>query len=284
MQRRAGWRALPYPLHNVPMIRFSPARFPAPIVRTRPIGDFVVTETRYGADAALATHAHEYACLVFVLQGTFAERFDSRQRVAEPGMVIVRPEGEPHSDRFDAAGGRCLNVELPPRWLARVREQAHAADRSAAFTGDAFPLLGRRLHEELAHGDDVSPLAVESLLLALFTEGARSERRSTAPAWLVRAKELIHERVATRLTLEELADEVGVHPVHLAMTFRRVFGITVAAYIRQLRVEQACRALRDSDAPLADVALAAGFADQSHFGRTFKRLMRVTPSAYRRNS
>ncbi|HEV7921357.1 MAG TPA: AraC family transcriptional regulator [Thermoanaerobaculia bacterium] len=266
------------------MIRFSPARFPAPIVRTRPIGDFVLTETRYGAGAALPTHAHEYACLVFVLQGRFAERFESKQRVAEPGMVIVRPEGEPHSDRFDAGGGRCLNVELPPRWLARVREQARAADRSAAFTGAAFPLLGRRLHEELAHGDDVSPLAVESLLLALFTEGARAERRSAAPSWLMTAKHLIHDRLAMRLTLEELAEEVRVHPVHLAVTFRRVFGVTVAAYIRQLRIEQACRALRDSDAPLVEIALAAGFADQSHFGRTFKRLMRSTPGEYRRNS
>lgn len=266
------------------MIRFSPARFPAPIVRTRAIGGFVITETRYGAEAALPTHAHEYACLVFVLQGTFAERFDSRQRLATPGMVIVRPEGEPHSDRFDAGGGRCLNVELPPRWLARVREQARAADRSAAFTGDAFPLLGRRLHEELAHADDVSPLAVESLLLALFTEGARAERRSSAPSWLLMVKQLINDRLASRLTLEELAEEAGVHPVHLATMFRRVFGVTVAAYIRQLRIEQACRALRDSDAPLTDVALAAGFADQSHFGRTFKRLMRITPGEYRRNS
>ena len=265
------------------VIRFSPARFPAPIVRTRAAGEFVLTETRYGAGTALPAHAHEYACLVFVLQGTFAERFESRQRIAEPGMVIVRPEGEPHSDRFDAGGGRCLNIELPPRWLARVRQQARAADRSAAFTGDAFPLLRRRLHEELTHGDDVSPLAVESLLLALFTEGARAERRAGAPAWLSKARERIHARPEARVTLEEIAEEAGVHPVHLAATFRRVFGVTVASYIRRLRIEQACRALRESNAPLADVALAAGFADQSHFGRTFKRLMRMTPSQYRRN-
>ena len=64
---------------------------------------------------------------------------------------------------------------------------------------------------------------------------------------------------------------------HLGTTL----GQTVAAYIRQKRIEYACRALAETDAPLADVALAAGFADQSHLGRTFKRIMRTTPAAYR---
>jgi AraC family transcriptional regulator len=84
-----------------------------------------------------------------------------------------------------------------------------------------------------------------------------------------------------RLTLQELASDAEVHPVHLAATFRRFFGTTVAAYIRQLRIEYACRELARPDAPLAEIALAAGFADQSHFGRTFKRVMRVTPAEYR---
>src|SRR5215212_9950149 len=103
-------------------VRYAHTCFPAPIVRKRAAGDFLLTETRYGSDAALATHAHEYACLVVSLEGTFRECFEAKTRVVAPGTVIVRPEGEPHSDRFTRDGGRCLNVELPPQWLARVRE------------------------------------------------------------------------------------------------------------------------------------------------------------------
>lgn len=262
---------------------YSPTRFPAAILRSRAIGDFVLTETRYETGAALATHAHEYGCLVFVVDGTFRERCEAARREGVPGMVIVRPEGEPHSNRFGRAGGRCLNVELPPQWLARVRDCTRVFDTSAAFTGGAFPLLGRRLIEELAHTDDVSPLAVESLVLGIFADGARDARRgaSTPPQWLLEAKDVIHDRLASRLTLEEIAGEVGVHRVHLAGSFRRYFGQSVAAYIRQSRIEWACRALAHTDAPLADIALMSGFADQSHFGRTFKRLMRTTPAAYR---
>jgi AraC family transcriptional regulator len=264
------------------VLRYSPTRFPAAILRSRAIGSFVLTETRYDDGASLPTHAHEYGCLVFVVDGTFRERCEAAQRDGVPGMVIGRPEGEPHSNRFGRGGGRCLNVELPPQWVARVRDCTRVFDTSAAFTGGAFPLLGRRLIGELAHADEVSPLAVESLVLGVFTDGARCGSLRP-PRWVLRAKEVIHDRLASRLTLEDIAGEVGVHRVHLAETFRRHFGQSVAAYLRQARIDSACRALTGSDASLAEIALMNGFADQSHFGRTFKRLMRMTPAAYRRS-
>jgi AraC family transcriptional regulator len=264
-------------------LRYSPTCFPAPVVRRRATGDFVLSETRYGSDAALPTHAHEYACLVVALSGHFEERCGAATRTIEPGTVIVRPEGEPHSDRFTRSGARCLNVELPPEWLSRVRELAQPLDRSGAYRGGAFALTGRRLHAELVNGDDVSPLAVESLILALFADAARESRRTPAgaPAWLVDVRERMHDDPAARITLGGLAASAGVHPVHLATTFRRYYGATVAAYLRQLRIDFACRELSRTDAPIVDVALAAGFADQSHFGRTFKQAMRTTPAAYR---
>jgi AraC family transcriptional regulator len=264
-------------------LRYSPTRFPAPIVRSRAAGDFLLTETRYASDASLSTHAHEYGCLVIVLDGTFDERFEAKTRRVGPGTVIMRPEGETHSDRFGSGGGRCLNVEMRPQWLARVREVARPLDRSAAYTGGTFAILGRRLHSELVNGDDVSSLMVESLVLGLFADAAREDRRCAwaAPQWLLRAKERIDDDAAARVTLADLAAEAGVHPVHLATTFRRCFGRTVAAYVRELRVELACRELLDSNAPLADIALAAGFSDQSHFGRRFKQAIGVTPAAYR---
>ncbi|MBV9476597.1 MAG: helix-turn-helix domain-containing protein [Acidobacteria bacterium] len=264
-------------------LHYSPTRFPAPVVRARAAGSFVLSETRYAAGAELATHAHEYACLVVVLGGTFRERCDGSTREVEPGAVIVRPEGEPHSDRFTDGGGRCLNVELPPQWLARVRELVRPLDTSGVYRGSAFAVAGRRLHTELTRGDDVSALAVEALVLGLFADAARTERRleQRAPRWLSGVRARIHEDPVAHLSLAELASAAGVHPVHLAAAFRRHYGASVAAYVRQLRIDFACRELAASDAPLADIALAAGFADQSHFGRTFKEAMHVTPAAYR---
>ena len=268
---------------SAPVLHFSRNRFPASIVRTRAVDDFILTETRYGAHASLPRHAHEYACVVVVLYGSFQERFDSQERMGEPGMVIVRPAGEPHSDRYMRAGGSCLNIELSPRWVANARGHLPILDRSAAVRSSTFATFGRRLHEELTHPDEMSPLAIESLTMSILVDSARADQQSSVrgPSWLRLVKEKIQDDPSARVTLGDLASEAGVHPVHLATTFRRFYGVTVASYVRQLRVEHACRALVGSDAPLADIALAAGFADQSHFGRVFKRATQMTPAEYR---
>ena len=70
--------------------------------------------------------------------------------------------------------------------------------------------------------------------------------------------------------------------MHLTRTFRIHYGVTVGAYLRNLRLEQAARALADSMSTIADIAAQAGFYDQSHFTRTFKRKFGLTPQEYRR--
>jgi AraC family transcriptional regulator len=96
--------------------------------------------------------------------------------------------------------------------------------------------------------------------------------------------DLLRERCCDPWSLADVATEAGVHPGYLASAFRRHFGCTVGEFIRRQRIALACRALADGNKPLADVALLAGFADQSHFTRTFKRQLGLTPAAYRKTT
>ena len=79
-----------------------------------------------------------------------------------------------------------------------------------------------------------------------------------------------------------LAAEVGLHPVYVARAFHAHYGVTVATYVRQLRITFAQEQLRRADAVVAQVALAAGFSDQSHFTRAFTRVAGLSPSRWRR--
>jgi AraC family transcriptional regulator len=127
---------------------------------------------------------------------------------------------------------------------------------------------------------------MEGITLELLAELSRHHVASperTPPCWLLRARELLNARFTQNLTLDEIASEAGVHPVHFSRVFRSHLGCTPGDYLRQLRVESACRQLATSDLPLIEVALSTGFADQSHFTRTFRRLMRMTPGEFRRN-
>jgi AraC-like DNA-binding protein len=101
------------------------------------------------------------------------------------------------------------------------------------------------------------------------------------PPWLEEVRKILNAEFAERPKLYEIAAKVGVHPVHLARQFRKYFGSSVKEYVRKLRVDFACQQLLASDAPPAQIASAAGFADQSHFSRTFKRVHGMTPGRYR---
>jgi len=132
--------------------------------------------------------------------------------------------------------------------------------------------------------DEASPLAIEGLTLELLAECARKgsdalERRP--PRWLVAVLDLLHEKFLEPITLGSIAQLVGVHPAHLARVFRRFHGCTVGDYVRKLRFELGCRLLANSDRPLVEIALSAGYADQSHFSRSFKRQMGLSPAAFR---
>ncbi len=92
-----------------------------------------------------------------------------------------------------------------------------------------------------------------------------------------------HAHFAEPITLAQTAIAIGIHPVHLAREFRRNYCSTVGEYVRQLRIESACQRLATSDEPLNQIALALGLFDQSHFSRTFKTFIGMSPANYRQN-
>ena len=121
-------------------------------------------------------------------------------------------------------------------------------------------------------------------MLEMCAEVARSSVKSSRPVrprWLTRAKELLSENFSEHMTLSDIAAAVGVHPVYLAGVFRQHYHCSIGEYVRRLRVEFASRQLSQTSAPIIEIALAAGFAHQSHFSRTFKRLTGLTPARYR---
>ena len=79
----------------------------------------------------------------------------------------------------------------------------------------------------------------------------------------------------------EIAKCVGVHPVHLCRAFHDCYGQTIGEFVRELRMRWASQQLALAERSLATVAVEAGFCDQSHFNRTFKRLTGMAPGQYR---
>ena len=263
--------------------------FAGAVVGYRDSGGLVLAETRYAAGARVASHAHAEGLFVHVLAGSMEEERPGARVHCARDTLLYHPAGEPHAHRFHERGGRCFVVIVREAWLAGM-----GASGGARSVGRLGPLalrnerangLASALYRELGEADASSALAIDGLCLALHAELLRThtrQERGGRPPWLGRTVELLHARAGEGLRLGEIAEAVGVHPVHLSRTFRRYHGCTMAEYLRRLRLERAREALLEGEATLAEIALDAGFADQAHFSRRFKRAYGLSPGAYRR--
>jgi AraC family transcriptional regulator len=249
----------------------------------RCFGEFVLTERAYPARYLTPLHAHELPLFCTVLDGGYEERHRGIVHRCTAATVLFHAAGEEHLECFGEAGGRSLIIETRSSWVERVSEGLPAAVRTTAMDGGSARLAGQRLYEEFLAGDGASTLLIEGLLLQLTGEFSRVVTRIPAlpPRWLADVTEMLQSDFQANLTLSVIGREVGAHPVHVAQVFRQYQGCTIGEYRRRMRVDFACRELATGDAPLARIAAESGFADQSHFTRTFKALTRMSPSRYR---
>ena len=251
------------------------------------VGGLTLTDYQCPSGYRIPKHSHERTYLKLVLAGTYPETYGSRTRQCRPAAVVFHPAGELHAEHFGGEGGRTFSVEFGEgiyQWI-----QGHSAallDRPAEFQGGPVAWLAFRLYDEFQICDVFSPLAVEGLTLELIATAARSAPLPPLrppPDWLSRAIDIVRTRFAGSLSLTRVAREVGVHPVHLARAFRCHAHCSVGEYLRRVRIDYACRQLSNTERSLVEIALDAGFADQSHFSRTFKRLTGLPPAAFRRS-
>lgn len=244
---------------------------------------FTLFCARYPASVRFPTHGNEQASLIFLDSGHCTKQINNRDLELGRGSMVFLPPARLHANWFPVAT-TFLAADIAASMVARLRDAGTPLTEHALLAAGDARELGTRLRRELAETDAVSPLVLESILLnalASATRG-RTSRRLRRPPWLVQVKELLHDRALAPLRLGEIAAEVGVHAGHLSREFRRYFGIVPGEYVRQLRIDHAARELTDSDAPIAEIAAAAGFTDQAHLARAFRRATGRSPREHRR--
>jgi AraC family transcriptional regulator len=242
------------------------------------VNGFAVSELCFPPEYVQTRFEPDLPYLAVVLEGGLVKSFRRRTMGLGRADGLTMPAGAEHGARFGSRGARIVIVK------ARSESSivARYADRLATFRGD-FGWLAWRLAAELRCPDAVTPLAAEGLALELLAAASRNGTPPPArsPHWLETAEELLRTRTGDCVRLGELAAVVGVHPVHLARTFRARHGVSVGEYGRRVRVERAATEVARGESSIAAIAAEAGFADQSHFTRLFRRYMGTTPARFR---
>jgi len=239
-----------------------------------------------------ARHAHETYTLALIEAGVEEFRHDGSLLRAGPGAVALLnpevvhtghagiPEGWSYRVLYPAVSVvRAVSAELGGgRGTPRFRETVVADPRSAR--------LVRAAHRAAEQGD---PLASSSLLHAALAGLLRQHAGGGLPPAgplpgrpaVRQAAGLLQERLTDPPSLAELAALTGLGTYALLRAFRAETGLPPHAYLNQARVREA-RRLLDQGVPPASAAAEAGFADQAHLTRHFKRIVGVPPGGYQR--
>ena len=225
-------------------------------------------------------HAHDQVHLCAVVRGGLVHEAKSRLLHLEEGTLRFSPPAS-HDLRFGPQGASCLIVELtrddwPGRDLLALPADPDTRQRMASLArGLTGPAPAARLR-------------LEALALELLARGMRTERgRSPGapPSWLSGVRDLLAELPTGGTSpISHAARRAGVHRGHLARLFHEYYGESMSGFLRRARLARAVELLRDEPLSLAQVAVLAGYVDQSHFTRAFRARFGEPPGVWRRRA
>jgi AraC family transcriptional regulator len=231
-----------------------------------------VDVARFAGGAHQPRHRDRQSRITFVLHGAFREEANAGQARLAPGDVLFKSHRAPHEDWFCEAGARVASLVFEDDSYDEASTAPWRVRRDALGLRSAVIAL-----EGAAAGDCRAVDAATADLL-----GAREAARDrSAPAWLIRIKEALEAASLASVDVTVEARAAGVHPAHASRLFRRCFGASITEHAQTQCVRRAFAQLGQIDRPLSDVALGAGFYDQSHMTRVFRRVTGRTPGACR---
>ncbi len=234
---------------------------------------FALRELVYACGYRMAPHAHDYSNLTVVVSGDIEETTDTGQHRGRSCSVLLKPAGTIHSNYIlGRRGTRTVSIELhsdelhslPWQWL----EDPDSARAALAF----YTAYRTGTRDDIEH----SAIALIATTTAIATRAA-----GNTPLWLHDVKQILDTRFDEPLRFEEIAVEVGLHPVYLSRAFRRHTGVSMGDYVRGLRLRHARHLLSETSRPLTAISADAGFADASHLCRVFAGTHAVTPQGFR---
>lgn len=264
--------------------RPEPISLGSPRFRTVDLPGLQISDVWFPPGADLCRHTHDRAVFAVALEGSIDSRMRRHSLECDVTTVWTEPAGESHENRVGDSGARVLAI-LPEAEEAVLGPCAPLLDEVNHLRHGGVTDLARRILSEMGETDAPSRLTLHGLALEALAIGLRARTTPDGgrplPGWLETARDLVHDRFRDGLEIAEIAEIVGVDASRLAGAFRRRFGVPLGRYQRRLRLEWAADRLRSTDTPLSMIAVDAGFYDQSHLTRHFRRHLGRTPGAYR---
>jgi AraC family transcriptional regulator len=244
-------------------------------------GNVTLVETYYLPNSKTKKHTHERSCYAILINGGYQENVNNGSLNCAAGDVVFMPSEAIHCEEISPQGARSLIVEVSDAFISKMSSVGNKGSVLNKGKHGEIGALARRIYQEWQRPDELSPISLEALAIELWCWFSRLPCDPKKPDWLRRVQERLQSDFKEKLTLARLAQEAGVHPAHLARSFRYHFRCTIGDFIRNARVQYAALQMQSTNEPLSSIALSAGFSHQAHFSRVFREIFGTTPGNYR---
>ena len=229
---------------------------------------------------SIPSHDHEWAMISRLLTGNYVSRTRTREFEILSGEALYSPSCYEHRDVIGKTGARFLCIEISPQLLedngikfSAPTDHKHLRNEACIYASDR--LLSAFLR-------DADSMELDCLAAELFATLHPGKEHNISQSLFATLVERLTTDLSGDLKLAELAILFDVHPTTLTRQFRRKLGMSIGEFRQRVRARISIQEVMQDNAPLAQIAIGNGYADQSHMTRDFIRRFKTTPAKIRR--
>lgn len=238
-------------------------------------------------------HSHPFCEVLYVLRGKGSVTFTEKTEEIVEGDIVIINEGEFHAEKSNPESplhfiflavdefqleGLPKNCLIPKGEYPIISSNKYRYKIQNYFTDLISETSGRVEYYELLCGGLVQAIMVLILRIRMTAEISSA----SLSAECSKVKTYIETHYTSPINLESLSETVFISKHHLAHLFKQQTGISPIQYLIQKRIEEACRLLRETDFPIAEIAERVGYTNSIYFSQVFRKAKGVSPYAYRK--
>ena len=237
-----------------------------------------VTDTEYTHEY-VDWHSHENPYFTFLLQGELIEENKKETYTLSQGSLLFHNWQDFHRNIKPPKFTRGAHVEINRNWAFNQNFDLNTIEGSIKVQDSYSRNLAFKILLESKQSDNFNQTSIELLLLQLLTSIEKSNKKidKKKPRWFKKLEELVYENSEKKITLEQISNELNLHPVYLSRTFHKFYGQTFGQYCREIRLNKALNSILAKKYKLTDIAYLANYYDQSHMILEFKKQLKFTP-------
>ena len=217
------------------------------------------------------------------------------QEAQQRGSTAYVPNGCSHRVQYDGQLGSLHLMTLQPALvesvalelnIPRINIPPHYANAKNDFILNSTELIHAELQQGNPHGHIFAETFARTLAVHLLTGFSRSAptdagKLSISQAKIKRIHEYIQENMVDPIALADLANQAGLSEYHFCRVFKKATQLSPYQYLLRQRIQQACTHLERDRLSVQEIAFACGFGDAVQFSRHFRKIIGMTPTAYR---